>query len=81
MCENLSMAGRDLGHCVDFALLDVDLPDGKSYDVASRLDQKMIPFAFVSGSAPAEMPAHLRHARFIAKPYQPSAIIDSLRAA
>jgi CheY-like chemotaxis protein len=81
VCGNLSAARRHLSGGVDFALLDVDLPDGKSFEVASCLDEKQIPFAFVSASAVAELPAHLRHARFIAKPYQPTAIISSLRAA
>jgi DNA-binding LytR/AlgR family response regulator len=81
ICENLSAARRHLAGGFDFALLDIDLPDGKSFDVASRLDEKRIPFAFVSGSAKADLPANLRHARFIPKPYQHAAIISSLRAA
>jgi CheY-like chemotaxis protein len=81
VCGDLSTAHRHLGAGFDFALLDVDLPDGKSFEVAARLDEKRIPFVFVSASALAELPAHLRHAPFIAKPYQHTAIINSLRAA
>jgi CheY-like chemotaxis protein len=81
VCGNLFAARRHLADHFDFALLDVDLPDGKSFEVASRLDEKRIPFAFVSGSAKAELPPNLRHAHFIAKPYQHAAIINSLRAA
>jgi CheY-like chemotaxis protein len=81
VCENLSAARRHLGGGFDFALLDVDLPDGKSFDVASRLDEKRIPFAFVSASTEADLPANLRHVRFIAKPYQHAAIINSIQAA
>jgi DNA-binding response OmpR family regulator len=81
VCGNLSAARQRLSDRFDFALLDVDLPDGKSFEVASRLDEKHIPFAFVSASRETDLPAHLRHARFIAKPYKHAAIINSLRAA
>jgi DNA-binding response OmpR family regulator len=80
ICDTLSMVRGDLGRVFDFALLDVDLPDGKSYGVASWLDEKNIPFAFVSGSLESERPANLRHAPFIAKPYHRAAIVNSLRA-
>ena len=66
------------GEGPDFAFLDVDLPDGKSYDVAARLDEGRIPFAFVSGSRQSDLPEHLRHARFIAKPYATAAIRNML---
>lgn len=62
----------------DFAFLDVDLPDGKSYELAARLDERRVPFAFVSGSRPGELPENLRHANFIPKPYSHTAIRNSL---
>lgn len=62
----------------DFALLDVDLPDGKSYDVASLLDRNHVPFAFVSASHQGDVPEHLRHARFVAKPFTPASIRSTL---
>lgn len=73
-CESLARAHSELGGSLDFALLDIDLPDGKSFEVAARLDERHIPFAFVSGSRLGDLPLHLRHARFIAKPYGPAAI-------
>jgi DNA-binding response OmpR family regulator len=65
----------------DFALLDIDVKDGKSFDLASELEARRIPFAFVSGSRQAEVPDHLRAARFIPKPYRDQAIIGSLPVA
>ena len=62
----------------DFALLDVDLPDGKSYGLAAKLTERRIPFAFLSGSRPSEMPEALRHVPFIPKPYAVAAIRRTL---
>ncbi|WP_194164553.1 response regulator [Microvirga thermotolerans] len=65
----------------DYALLDIDLTDGKSFDVASELQERGIPFSFVSASAPQEVPAGLEQASFIAKPFEDEAILSSLRIA
>lgn len=78
LCESLADLRASLDDAPDFAFLDVDLPDGKSYELASRLDERRVPFAFVSGSRPGEMPENLRHARFIPKPYNHAAIRNSL---
>lgn len=74
----------DVGHAgphIDLALLDVDLPDGKSFDLAARLIRRGIPVSFVSASTRAELPAHLGETAFIAKPYQHAAIRRSLAMA
>ncbi|HEX8165052.1 MAG TPA: response regulator [Beijerinckiaceae bacterium] len=63
---------------LDFALLDVDVTDGKSYDVACALAERRIPFVFVSGSKPGELPAALRDARFISKPFLEETIVAAL---
>lgn len=51
------------------ALLDIDVVDGKTFSVASVLQKAGTPFAFVSGSAPQEVPAPLQSARFLRKPF------------
>lgn len=66
---------------IDFAFLDIDVIDGKSFDLASTLGERHIPFAFVSASRRSELPAHLQHARFIAKPYGEASVIESLQLA
>lgn len=78
LCESLAELRDHLDDGPDFAFLDVDLPDGKSYELAARLDERRVPFAFVSGSRPGELPEHLRHAHFIPKPYSHAAIRNSL---
>jgi DNA-binding response OmpR family regulator len=75
---SLAQARNHLSDAFDFALLDIDLPDGKSFDVASALKERLIPFAFISGSQRGELPAVFRDARFIPKPYRESAIVQCL---
>lgn len=70
----LAEAARD----IDFALLDVDLADGKSFPVAEVLWARCIPFAFVSGSLRSEVPAILGDVPFIPKPYAEAAIVGAL---
>ena len=75
---SLAQARDHLGEAFDFALLDIDLPDGKSFDIATILKERLIPFAFVSGSRRSDLPAGLRDMRFIAKPYAEAAVLQCL---
>lgn len=67
--ESVAEARRAAARKLSCALLDIDVVDGKTFDVASVLQKAGIPFAFVSGSAPSEVPAPLRNARFLRKPF------------
>jgi CheY-like chemotaxis protein len=78
VCNCTATARRQVDNRVDFALLDVDVRDGKSFPVAEALEARGIPFAFVSGSMPEDLPLALRRARFIAKPFSEAAILRSL---
>ena len=78
VCETVAQAQDELTGIPDFAFLDVDLPDGKSYDIAALLDEYQVPYAFVSGSRSRDLPDHLRHARFISKPYHHAVIRNAL---
>lgn len=80
LCGTLADLRARLDDATDFAFLDVDLPDGKSYELAARLEERRVPFAFVSGSRQGELPEGLRHAHFIPKPYSCAAIRNSLSA-
>ena len=79
--RSLAEARKRLSDIFDFALLDIDVLDGKSFELASALDERKIPFAFVSGSDRTELPARFRDARFVAKPYNEAAIVRLLPAA
>ncbi|WP_166802221.1 response regulator [Microvirga pakistanensis] len=62
----------------DYALLDVDVVGGKSFGVAAALAERDIPFAFVSASQPSDLPQSLRQFAFIPKPFEESAILESI---
>jgi CheY-like chemotaxis protein len=78
LCGTLADASRRIQDHLDFAFLDIDLPDGKSFALAERLESLRVPFAFVSASRRSELPAGLRHVPFIPKPYHHAAIRNSL---
>lgn len=54
---------------VDLAILDIDVTNGRTFDVAAELMSMQIPFIFVSASDKSQIPAELRHAPFIPKPF------------
>jgi DNA-binding response OmpR family regulator len=62
-------ARAQLSRHVDLAILDVDVTNGQTFDIAALLDEKQVPFVFVSGSNPQAVPPELRHAPFIPKPF------------
>ncbi|SIQ93320.1 hypothetical protein [Bosea sp. TND4EK4] len=67
--ESVAAARRAAADKLSCALLDIDVVGGKTFEVASTLLQIGIPFAFVSGSAPQEVPTPLRAAHFLRKPF------------
>ena len=59
----------------DFAFLDVQVTDGKTYEIAACLMKDEIPFAFMSGFDPHhDIPDSLRKAPVFAKPFRPAQI-------
>ncbi|MEM8826559.1 MAG: response regulator [Pseudomonadota bacterium] len=73
----LRLAERD---DIDVALLDVNLGDQVSHSVADRLRARGIPFLFATGDADhTNLPAHLRDAELIAKPYALDDLEGALR--
>jgi DNA-binding LytR/AlgR family response regulator len=64
----------------DFAFLDVDVTNGKTYEIAQMLGEKRIPFVFASGSLPDDLPAELRDVPFIPKPFRKQQIVAALRS-
>ncbi|HSP24895.1 MAG TPA: response regulator [Saliniramus sp.] len=78
VCNCIAAARRQVDNRVEFALLDIDVRDGKSFSIATALEERGIPFAFVSGSLPEDLPYSLRRAPFITKPFREAAILRSL---
>jgi DNA-binding response OmpR family regulator len=54
---------------IDFALLDVEVEDGVTYELARDIAESDIPFAFLSGTDPGRVPSEVAHAPFLRKPF------------
>ena len=67
-----------LDHC-DAALLDVDVRDGKTFELATSLARRSRRFMFVTGSLPQDLPPGLKNATFLQKPYRETDICRWLR--
>ncbi len=79
--ESVAEANRAATKKFSCALLDIDVVGGKTYDIASALQKRGTPIAFVSGSAPHEVPPQLRTARFLRKPFSTREIVAFVLAA
>ena len=79
--ESVAEAHRMTAQQLACALLDIDVVGGKTFDVASTLQESGTPFAFVSGSAPHEVPATLRSARFLRKPFSTREVAAFVKSA
>jgi DNA-binding response OmpR family regulator len=64
---------------IDFALLDVEVEDGVTYDLAIDISHNEIPLAFVSGSDPRKVPHEIAHAPFLRKPVPDSELLALAR--
>ena len=63
---------------VDIALLDINLGQIRSFDLARALLARNIPFVFLTGYDPGIVPPDLAAAPVIAKPADTSCLIDTL---
>lgn len=63
----------------DFVFLDMNVVDGKTFELARKLSELGIPFAFISASRHCELPKDLQLKRFISKPCTDSDIDLALR--
>ena len=70
-----------IGEVFHLALLDVDVTNGKTYEIARLLDVKRVPYVFVSGSMKSHLPADLQNAPFIEKPFRAAEIREAVLAA
>jgi CheY-like chemotaxis protein len=63
---------------VDIALLDINLGQFHSFDLARALLARDIPFVFLTGYDPSILPPDLAAATVIAKPADTASLIDAL---
>jgi CheY-like chemotaxis protein len=69
-----------LGQGLDFAILDVTVIGGDTFQFARRLAGIQIPFAFVTGSRRVDIPEDLQRAPFIAKPCSEDVLVGVVAA-
>ena len=77
---SVEAAKKMLHEALDFAFLDVNVTDGKTFEIAHVLERKHVPFVFVSASPQEQLPSALRTAPFLPKPFYPAEIERVLRA-
>ena len=65
LASALEAADRPLS----FALLDVNVPDGHSFELPRKLTARGVVLAFVCGAIADQIPADLRNAPFVGKPW------------
>jgi len=78
-CASSAEARCNLDQHLDFALLDVDVVDGTTYGLASELQDRGVPFAFITASLLRDLPSPLRPVGFVSKPYSEAGIASLLR--
>jgi len=66
---------------IDFGILDVEVSDGLTYPLAARMLQHRIPFLFMSGSDPKNVPSNLAAVPFLRKPVPSFALLAAASAA
>jgi DNA-binding response OmpR family regulator len=64
---------------VDAALLDINLRDTLSYPLAERLATQQVPFAFITGYDPVDVPPKLAQNPLVRKPAQPAELRGVVR--
>ena len=76
---SVSGARQAMAAPLDFAFLNIEVTDGKTFELALELQRNEVPFVFVSGSRSDILPADLRSAPFIPKPFDRHQIERLLR--
>jgi DNA-binding LytR/AlgR family response regulator len=80
VCASVHSARAAMAKPFDFAFLDVDVADGKSFAIAEHLRGARTPFVFVSGSTADAVPPALKDAPFLSKPFLERTLLRALEA-
>ena len=65
----------------DLAILDVNLPDGRSHVIADALAERGVPFLFATGYGSQGVEGRHRTAPVVQKPYDESSLAAAIEAA
>jgi CheY-like chemotaxis protein len=95
VCEWLEAAGAEIigpapdsrkacelleGRSVDGAVVDINLGNGPTYEVASRLAERKVPFVFATGYDRAVIPAEFEAAPRLEKPFRGADLVQAVAA-
>ena len=78
---SLAAAEKVVEQQFDLALLDIELTNGKTYEIARALDKKQVPVAFVTSHPKDRVPDEFRRFTLIAKPFTAAQIEQAILAA
>jgi DNA-binding LytR/AlgR family response regulator len=81
VCSSVEQARAAAQEPFDLALLDIDVLDGKTFEIAQTLKQQGTPIVFVSASKVDEVPVTLADVPFLAKPYAAPLVESTVGAA
>ena len=77
--HSLSEAHRlVISNAVDIAIVDINLGDGDSFDLARTLHSNSLPFIFATGNDCREIPPDFGQVKCLEKPFTEHALIRSL---
>jgi CheY-like chemotaxis protein len=65
-------------HRVDYALVDINLGVGPSYEAAAALKERNIPFMFTTGYDAASIPSEFKDVPLLEKPFTERKLIGAL---
>ena len=65
---------------LDAAIIDYHLADGDSGRIADLLEQRGVPFLFMTGHTAEDLPLHLRAKKLLFKPVRIAALVRELEA-
>ncbi len=95
VCEWLEAAGAEVigpapnsgracelleGRNVDAAVVDINLGNGPTYEVASRLVERKVPFIFATGYDQAVIPAEFEAMPRLEKPFRGTDLVRAVQA-
>lgn len=78
---SLAAAEKVMDQPFDLALLDIELTNGETYDIARALNERQVPVAFVSANPKDHVPDEFRRFPLIAKPFTAAQIEQAILAA
>ncbi len=81
VCSSVAEARAAAQEPFSLALLDIDVLDGKTFEVAQALKQQGTPVVFIFDSKSVEVPTALADVPFLPKPYAAPVVEQTIRAA